>query len=243
METSEELTFSLEEFTSLAVHAFLSVLDPSSTQTVADIPSECIIECCRIAHYLQSREILDSIVSVISSSIDAENCTSILILADQLQLPSLSQSSMRFVMERLDSIQENEFWDDVPKALKIHLVTLRNAAMSSLVAKSHSKKVCFSSSKEFLGIFSDTIQEHRERLREAKLRQREIIEERERLNASRGRYRVAIDVMGGDVRYAGTKIEKQERRIQTLETFYSEQKAIFSKDSSDLGCYLGEFTI
>jgi hypothetical protein len=239
----EKITFSLEEFTSPAVSSFLFVLSSSSPHAVEDISSHCIIECCRIAHYLQCREILDGIVNVISSSLDAENCTSILILADQLELTSLSEASMRFVLERLDDLQENEFWNDVPKALKIHVVTLRNAAMSSLIARSHSKKAFFSSSKEFLAIFSDNIQEHRERLREAKLRQCEIIKERERINASRGRFRMAIDVMGGDVRDARTKIEKQERRIKTLETFYSEQKAIFSKDESGHGCYLGEFTI
>ena len=75
----------------------------------------------------------------------------------------------------------------------------------------------------FLAIFSDNIREQRERLAEAKRRQEKIISDRTR--NPRGRHR---DPYGGSVKDAEIKIERQERRLQTLETFYQEQKLIFS---------------
>jgi len=61
-------------------------------------------------------------------------------------------------------------------------------------------------------------------LGEAKLRQEEIIQER---NVRGGRHR---DPMGGSVRDAALKIAKQESRIQTLECFFKEQKLIFASN-------------
>lgn len=237
----KELSFSLKEFDHTSVEEFLALVQ--GTKKVRDISPECIIECCRIAHYLQSEPLLEEIADVIKASIDADNCAYICILADQLQMPGLLQSSMRFVMDTLDNIEKNDIWDDFPESLKHHVLTLRNAAQSSIIARGSQSKVFFSSSNEFLGIFSDTLREHKERLNEAKMRQEEIIQERMRWNERRGRYAQEVDVRGGSVKDAAVKIEKQERRVRTLETFYREQKAIFARDANNDGCYKSYFSL
>eukprot|EP00551_Chaetoceros_affinis_P009337 CAMPEP_0203663346 /NCGR_PEP_ID=MMETSP0090-20130426/956_1 /ASSEMBLY_ACC=CAM_ASM_001088 /TAXON_ID=426623 /ORGANISM="Chaetoceros affinis, Strain CCMP159" /LENGTH=369 /DNA_ID=CAMNT_0050526233 /DNA_START=17 /DNA_END=1126 /DNA_ORIENTATION=+ len=237
----KSFSFSLKEFDDSSIEEFLALVE--GTKKAQDISPECIIECCRIAHYLQSESLLEEIADVIKVSIDADNCACICILADQLQMPGLLQSSMRFVMDTLDKIEKNEIWDDFPESLKHHVLTLRNAAQSSIIARGSQSKVFFSSSHEFLGIFSDTLREHKERLNEAKMRQEEIIQERTRLNEARGRYAQQIDVRGGSVKDAAIKIEKQERRVQTLEAFYREQKAIFSRDATHGGAYKSSFSL
>ena len=202
-----------------------------------------IIECCRIAHFLQSNLLLEEIVDIIKQSVDANNCASICVLADQLQVSSLMHASMEYVMDRLDIIKSHDIWDDFPQSLRHHVITLRTAAQSSIIARGSTAKVLFTSSHEFLGIFSDTLREHKERLAEAKLRQEEIIQERIKSNETRGRYTREVDVYGGAVMDAAKKIDKQEKRVQTLETFYREQKSIFAKDQVSDGAYKSNFTL
>ena len=241
--------FSLDQFDTEAVTQFLSIVNRSSisvpttttgtaTATVQDIPNHHIIECCYIAHYLQAKDVLNDIVDIIQASIDSDNCTSICILADELQIPSLLQSSMRFVMESLDDIQNNrDLWNDIPSTLRNHIITLKNAAHSSIIGSGHvnSRKTLFSSGNEFLAIFHDTLTLNKERLLEAKQRQEEIIKERMMEAAVPGRFSRRFvqqkDVYGGSVKDAAIKIEKQERRVQTLQAFYDQQKAIFSQDA------------
>lgn len=222
------LEFSLEQFCPSAVVSFLKLLGLNCTfMNVQDIPCNEIIECCRIAHFLQCQTLLDEIVELIKDNIDAENCASICVLADQLQTPSLMHASMSLILERLDHIKSNEVWNEFPPSLKRHIVTLRNAASSSILGRGKKGLVLFSSGDEFLALFSDNIRDLKERLHDAKQRQQEIIEERERRNTG---FRLPRDVYGGDVKDAAIKIEKQEARIRTLEAFYLEQKAIFASD-------------
>ncbi len=229
------IKFSLQQFDQDSIHEFISLLSEKHKSVQEIINPEHIIECCKISHYLQCQSLLDQIVDIIQNSIDESNCASICILADQLQLPSLFHASMTYVMDSLDKIQTHDLWNDFPISLKHHILTLRNAAQSSLIGKGHTSRVVFTSSHEFLGIFHDTLREHKERLEDAKMRQHEIIQERIQLNQRRGRYSHEIDVYGGDVKDAAGKIEKQEKRVKTLETFYKEQKEIFSRDASSLG--------
>ena len=63
---------------------------------------------------------------------------------------------------------------------------------------------------------------------EAKLRQEEIIKER-KLRGGR-HYK---DPQGGSVRDAALKIAKQEKRIQTLDQFFKEQKLIFAANGCE----------
>mmetsp|Transcript_12394 Transcript_12394/g.13952 ORF Transcript_12394/g.13952 Transcript_12394/m.13952 type:complete len:470 (+) Transcript_12394:137-1546(+) len=235
--------FLLKQFDQNSVQELISVIQ--GIQTVQEIKSEDIIECCYIAHFLQADTILDEIVDIIKSSIDSSNCASICILADELTIPALFSSSMEYVMDTLDKIQSNNIWSDFPESLQHHIITLRNAAHSSIVGRGHQSKVIFTSKNEFLGIFFDTLREHKERLHEAKRRQQEIIEERMQLNVNTGRYVKEKDVYGGSVKDAAIKIEKQERRVKTLEVFYKEQKAIFSKDAKKGGnsVYRSKFSL
>jgi hypothetical protein len=226
------LEFSLEQFCPSAVVTFLKLLGLAGDFIkVQDIPNQEIIECCRIAHFLQCQTLLDEIVELIKDHIDAENCTSICVLADQLQIPTLMHASMSLVLERLDDIQNHEVWDEFPSSLKNHIVTLRNAASSSILGRGKKGLVLFSSGDEFLALFSDNIRELKERLHDAKQRQQEIIQERERRNTG---FRLQCDVYGGDVKDAARKIERQEARIRTLEAFYLEQKAIFAGDEDGI---------
>lgn len=225
------------------------------------IDTDHIIECCHISHFLQAREILEDIVTVIKSSIDSDNCTSICVLADELQIPSLLQASMKYVMERLDNIQQNqELWEDIPIALRNQIATLKHAAESSIIGRGQTKEVIFSSGDEFLAIFHDTLTTMKERLKDAQQRQEEIIQERLRCggdggsgegeyttNGALGRFSKRFvqekNVFGGSVEDAAIKIQKQEERIRTLQAFYDEQKAIFRRDLDGDGYYQGRFKL
>ena len=97
--------------------------------------------------------------------------------------------------------------------------------------------VFFSSGNEFLAIFRETMRDQKERLAEAKERQAETIRERSEewliRSQRRGNWFDRSSeakkefVHGADVAYALGKIEKQTRRLATLESFYEEQKTIF----------------
>ena len=247
--------FQLIQFEKDAVEHFLDLVDVKATdssQSIVDfILNDFIIDCCYVAHYLQASEILEEIVSVIQESIDYENCTSIFVLADELQLMALRQASMKHVLERLDKIKTSELWDSIPKSLQNHILTLQNAAQSSIIGRGQTKNVIFSSSHEFLAMFHDTLTLHKERLRETKLRQEEIIKERKREGSNSmlqfGRFSKRHvqekDVFGGSVEDAAKKILKQEERVRTLQIFYNEQKAIFAKDMQHNDQFRGSFAL
>lgn len=234
-------TFQLTQFSQKIVLKFLNVIKDHEK----DIPlqeslsHDSIIDCCYVVHYLQATEILNNITNVIQSSIDCDNCTSICILADELHLPSLRQAAMKHVMASLDKIQQDEeVWNDIPNNLRNHIILLRNATKSSIIGRGQTKEVIFSSSAEFLAIFHDTLSCHKERLRDAKQRQDEIIQER--MQQNRRRFIQPRDVYSGSVEDAAKKILKQEERVKTLQAFYNEQKAIFAKD---VETYRGRFTL
>jgi hypothetical protein len=132
------------------------------------------------------------------------------------------------LMSSLDNLQDNELWNGFPKDLQNRVITLRNAVQSSIMSRGQTAKVFFTSSDEFLAIFFDHIRDQQERLREAKDRQNEIIEGRTKLGDSHE------DIMGGSVRDAEGKIQRQEIRLQTLEVFYQDQKKIFRQSSESL---------
>ena len=261
----KDYIFPMDQFDGEAVKCFLSILKekcPTESESdaieaavaiaVQSIPVQYIIECCYIADYLQSKEILNDIAEVIGGSITAENCTSICILADELQIPSLLQLSMKYVMTSLEDIQNDaELWDDIPKSLKNHILTLKNAARSSIIGHS-SKKTLFSSSDEFLAIFHDILTLNKERLIEAKQRLSEVIDERKQEEDQRGRFssRSVRNANADDktycdiVQYTALKIEKQEMRVKTLQAFYDQQKAIFAQDvESGYGQYRVPFEL
>ena len=101
----------------------------------------------------------------------------------------------------------------------------------------------FSSGDEFLAIFRETIRDKKERLKDAQQRHEEVIREREEEWIARVERRGSwFDrseaakksfIHGPDVKYALAKIEEQAKRLQTLESFYEEQKMIFNNRGFD----------
>jgi hypothetical protein len=132
----------------------------------------------------------------------------------------------------------SEVWTSLPYELRSRIMTMRNVMRSSVIGRgSKVSGIFFSSGAEFLAIFRETIREQNERLAEAKERSEEVIRERTEqwVVRSQGRGRLFDQspdartdfVHGADVAYSLDKIEKQSRRLKTLETFYEEQKTIF----------------
>jgi len=235
-----KLEFSLEDFSISAVRDFVCLVEDH--QGLEDLSSNNVIECCRIAHFLQSAILFNDIVEIIRSSIDTDNCAAICNLADQLNEPSLFISSIPLVTKRLEEIQKDDAWNDFSPSLKNHVITLRNAFESRIAAKGKKSKALYTSSNEFLALLSDHLFEQRERLSDAVNRQNEVIAERKQRNSTQPLIRHE-DVMGGSVSDAAIKIEKQEIRIQTLEAFFREQKAIFAKDATTARRYERPFIL
>mmetsp|Transcript_31020 Transcript_31020/g.64888 ORF Transcript_31020/g.64888 Transcript_31020/m.64888 type:complete len:469 (-) Transcript_31020:177-1583(-) len=231
------------------------------------ISEDNVVECLKLAHYLQCRIILDGLAVILEESIDSRNCMAICSLADALNLPRLFEASVNHVIERLDALQgqsnnsdhgeekdrassseddgEEEVWHLLPHDLKCRVLTMRNVMRSSVIGRgSKVAGVFFSSGNEFLAIFKETLRDQRERLLEARERREEVIRERlEEWIVRRQRMGRWFDasaeaersfVYGGDVEYALNKIETQERRLKTLQSFYDEQKLIFSGDNPGL---------
>jgi len=264
------------------------------------ISEQHIVEHLKLAHFLQCRSILDTLIPIVQLSIDSDNCMAICSLADVLNLKSLFEASVNYVIERLDAFQgtttsgggaaslgdnsegrassssssssgrvqqqqrrsssstisssitsnnnnndngegetAEEIWASLPHELRSRVLTMRNVMRSSVIGRgSKVSGLFFSSGSEFLAIFYETIRDQRERLAEAKERGDEVVRERKaewvvRCERRRGRWFDASSearekfVYGPDVVYAMGKVEKQVRRLETLESFYDEQKAIF----------------
>eukprot|EP00956_Cyclotella_meneghiniana_P042481 scaffold248491_cov93-Cyclotella_meneghiniana.AAC.1 len=141
-----------------------------------------------------------------------------------------------------DDRMQQEIWKSLPHELRSRILTMRNVMRSSVIGRgSKVSGVFFSNGDEFLAIFRETLCDLRERLSEARERRAEVIHEREVEWEIRRRRRGSwFDsseeakcsfVYSGDVQYAMAKIQKQDQRIKTLETFYDEQKLIFQSCS------------
>lgn len=230
------------------------------------IPERHIVECLKLAHYLQCRIVLDTLATILEQSIDSHNCMAICSLADALNLHALFEASVNFVIERLDAFQGTavneseeetpspclsscdcgdddkegfgEIWASLPYDLRSRVMTMRNVMRSSIIGRgSKVSGLFFSSAAEFLAIMSETIRDQEERLAEARKRNDEFILERreewdikcqqrgpwfDRSVGARNEF-----VYGADVLYTLDKIEKQSRRLDTLRSFYEDQKLIF----------------
>ena len=227
------------------------------------ISEQNIVECLRLAHYLQCRVILNTLTTILESSIDSRNCMAMCSLADSLNLKSLFEASINYVIERLDAFQgastedgvdtetissdtngdDNiEVWTSLPHELRSRIMTMRNVMRSSVIGRgSKVSGLFFSSGAEFLAIFRETIREMNERLQEAKERSQEVIRERTELWQRRGRWLSDSEtdfIYGGEVAYCLEKIQNQSRRLKTLEKFYDEQKTIFEGNSFESGIML-----
>ncbi|KAK1732725.1 hypothetical protein QTG54_016572 [Skeletonema marinoi] len=266
LDQDEQQTIKTSSSSSCAQH-IIHLID---TQTIS---SNSIIEVLKLSHFLQCTIILDTLVSIVESSIDLENCLSICSLADALNLTSLFESSVNFVIRRLDAFQGQgsgdgddaeeeageekgesktaaatsvdedsieELWKSLPYDLRSRVLTMRNILRSSIIGRgSKVSGIFFSSGNEFLAIFKETISVQKERLAEARGRLEEVVRERkEEFDVKRQRRGRWFDssaaaeekfVYSGDVAYSRRQIEKQSKRLATLDSFYQEQKILFRK--------------
>ena len=161
-----------------------------------------IVECVKLAHYLQCLLILDALTSILQQSIDSRNCMAICSLSDALNLKALFEASVNYVIERLDAFQGTvsldgdegegdakdtdgqfdtieETFASLPYELRSRVLTMRNVMRSSVIGRgSKVSGLFFSSGTEFLAIFRETIRDQKERLKDATDRRDEVIRER-----------------------------------------------------------------
>mmetsp|Transcript_21015 Transcript_21015/g.58440 ORF Transcript_21015/g.58440 Transcript_21015/m.58440 type:complete len:463 (-) Transcript_21015:1173-2561(-) len=176
-------SLSLCDYSTESVESFLRTLlsSPSpiaGSDAATDIPPEHVIDCCRLAHYLQCQEFLDYIVDyflMAPDSIDNENCRFLCKLANELSLPRLWEASVNHMLSSLDqfggeessmsngSDREAHLWQDLSPALKREIQDLRGILRSS-----NRKQVYFSTYHEYLGLLAEQHQYYRERLEDAK---------------------------------------------------------------------------
>ena len=230
------------------------------------ISEQHIVECTKLAHYLQCSVVLDALTSILINAIDSKNCMALCSLSDQLDLKALFEASVNHVIERLDVFtpttiaegsdtsagggsgdddkKKDEMWSSLSNELRSRVLTMRNVMRSSVIGRgSKVSGLFFSSGDEFLAIFRETIRDKSERLKDAQQRHEEVIREREEEWNIRSERRGAwFDrsaaakksfIWGPDVKYALVKIEDQTKRLQTLESFYEEQKMIFNNSGLD----------
>jgi hypothetical protein len=210
--SDEKMQLSLEQFHTQSVREFLGLV--MGNRRMEEIPADAVVDCCQIAHYLQNSTILEETVAILTHSIDTENCMSICQLADQLNLPTLFESALSYMMKSLGDMETNDAWEDLSGELKERIGIIQKAIQSSI--HSQRSRLYFSSLDEYLAIFAETVQYNRERLAEAK----------ESHSQSTSTGHAWMDTQ--------TKIERQERRVRTLEAVMKEQKKLFSKREADV---------
>jgi hypothetical protein len=203
--SKETMQLSLERFQEVSVREFVSLV--VGAKKLHDIAADAVVDCCQIAHYLQNAAIVDCTVDILLQSIDTANCMSLCQLADQLELPTLFERSLSFMMNSLGDLEANGAWDDLTVELKERIGSIQSAIQSSI--HSQHSRLYFSSLHEYLAIFAETVQYNQERLAEAK-------EQHGHTTSRSGAWKDTQD-----------KIERQERRVQTLEAVLKEQKKLF----------------
>lgn len=201
----DEMYLSLEQFPKESVLEFLALV--TQTENIDAVSANSIVDCCQIAHYLQSESVLQSTVEILLESVSSSNCLSIYQLADQLDLPQLSERALGHMMETLGDEHILEAWEDLTPELKDRIETIRMAIQSS--TNSHQSRLYFGSIDEYISIFSERVQYFRERLIEAK-EQLQLIEH-------------------GTRSWEDTfqKVQRQEVRVRTLQRVLDEQKKMF----------------
>jgi len=227
---------SLEEYSSAAVQEFLALA--LYLKPLADIQEEFVVDCCHMAHFLQCQRVLDSTTQILLRHVDSDNCLSLCQMADQLELPDLFERALFHMLKSLDHLESHETYEDFSPELKDRIADIRavftnhrmektstkdnltnnnmavdnNDPQSGAPSSNHhnKKQLYFTSLDEYIAIFAENVQYHRERLEEAK----------EQNSADYSSY-------------AQTKIEKQELRVLTLETMLAEQKRLFGKKQSN----------
>ncbi|OEU23121.1 hypothetical protein FRACYDRAFT_233288 [Fragilariopsis cylindrus CCMP1102] len=211
--SNDRLSLSLCDYTTESVNIFLRVLFLSSSlfedknNVVADmnIPPDYVIDCCRLAHYLQCGQLLDRIVDeYLLTSIDNDNCRFLCKLSDQLSLPNLWEASVNHMLSSLDTLlaEQHQYYKE----------RLQDAKDSYTVRLNEEKKLI----QEL-----DSLQEERKSnwfgggYSNIRL-DRKIACLEDRLKGL---------VKGKE--YVKPKIDRQIRKVDTLKTLLEEQKKIF----------------
>jgi len=231
-ENSNCMHLSLESFPIASVKAFLHLvlLDSKSNNTNNDenenkesvesdskqqqqeasrdyLTEDTVVDCCQIAHYLQNDTILNQSVEILLQSVDKGNCASLCQLADQLSLPTLFEKSLSKMMDTLQDLESTDAWKELTPELQERVMNIQSAIQSSV--HSVDSRLYFSSLDEYIAIFAERVQYYKERLAEANEdQQREIPGTK-------------------NWKYAQAKIERQEKRVRTLELAFQQQKKVF----------------
>jgi len=215
-----ELVLHLEEFGLPSVKFFYEVYvkeSPYDPPLYRPPPPDLVIELLELARFVGCSKATEQLSDFVASNIDADNVASICQLADRLNLPSLFEESLSFIMKKLEDVRTHPFYSEMTNDLQRRLSAMQSMVKSSIIGPGQRSNLFFSSSDEFLSIFSDSLRDQRERLWEAKRRNDEVYHQR------KWRGPGSLD----SVNYAEGKIEKQEERLKTLEVFLAEQKKIF----------------
>eukprot|EP00541_Cyclophora_tenuis_P018839 CAMPEP_0116574804 /NCGR_PEP_ID=MMETSP0397-20121206/19602_1 /TAXON_ID=216820 /ORGANISM="Cyclophora tenuis, Strain ECT3854" /LENGTH=165 /DNA_ID=CAMNT_0004103619 /DNA_START=24 /DNA_END=521 /DNA_ORIENTATION=+ len=157
-------------------------------------------------------------VKILFDSVDSDNCWSIIQFADRLQLHALFEEALSYMIALLGNIEEHAAWQDLSAHLQQRLVNIKKA-ISSGALTNDKKRLFFANTQEYLAIFEETVQYHRDRLNEAKLRQTETPENT------------------NSWRYAQRNIEKQERFVKGLEAVMAEHQTVFAPKSK-IDCHM-----
>jgi len=197
------LSLSLCDYSTECVKIFLRVLFPSPSSPSQDtdndtdtdngneISPDYVIDCCRLAHYLQCQQLLDRIVNeYLLTSIDNDNCRFLCKLSDELSLPNLWEASVNHMLSSLDQFNSNnndkkkkstpttidencecdddddnndDLSNDMTPELKKEIQALRGILKSS-----NRKQIYFSTYHEYLALLAEQHQYYKERLQDAK---------------------------------------------------------------------------
>lgn len=217
-----KVTLSLEDYSTSAVHEFISLA--LEQKPLSDISDQHVVDCCHIGHYLQCARILQGTTEILLQHVDSDNCYALCQMSDQLQLPDLFERALFHMLKSLDNLEAQEAYDDFSAELKNRIAGIRTIFTSHSIGggsdissdgsndggtpRSMKRPLYFTSLEEYIAIFAETVQYHRERLQEAKEQ-----------NSQASHYS----------EYAQSKIEKQELRVLTLEAMLQEQKRLFGR--------------
>jgi len=219
------LVLHLPDHTDGAVR-WLKVMISSPPSASPCPPPDAIIGVLELARFLQCENVTNVLGDIVASSIDENNVLTIVQMAWRLELHELYKQSVAFTNKKYDDVKTHPFYGSMPSTLKQQICAMQALVRSSVIGRGQQNDLVFSSSNEFIAIFSDSIREQKERVTEARRRNEEVNAE----NAENFLRRVRRRFTGTEhnaYTYNQELIEKQEERIKTLETFLAEQKTIF----------------
>ncbi|KAL3918511.1 MAG: hypothetical protein SGILL_004203 [Bacillariaceae sp.] len=247
------LTLSLEEYSLEVVESFLALLleDASKTKDGDDeeldnqtqqqdklpdyaldnLNPDHVVDCCRLAHYLQCTSIVYQLAEeILLPSIDSQNCMSLCQLAEQLSLPPLHEASLNHILWSLDKVEResSSSEEEASSCAATAAAMLNNDYLTPelkkkiehikrILMKQNRKTIFFDTFVEYIAMLAEQYQYNKERLDEATEQQLQNEE------GTQGWL------------YAQSKIEKQTVKVQAMRAFLTDQKKIFGVGGSTTG--------